>query len=104
MTSAGLGDPTGLALYSDGSWVLASTGYHTVRRIDTSGIIDAVAGRSYSQGFQPDNGPACISLCDMPRCVVGDPSVSSEFFFTDQQNHRIRKVSRRMVVYNYTEG
>ncbi|MCZ6689046.1 MAG: hypothetical protein O7H41_05535 [Planctomycetota bacterium] len=104
VTSAGLGDPTGLALYSDGSWVLASTGYHTVRRIDTSGIIDAIAGRSYSQGFRPDNGPACRSLCDTPRCVVGDPSVSSEFFFTDQQNHRIRKVSRRMVVYNYTEG
>ena len=102
--TAGLGGPRGLALFPDGSWVVSSGSFHTVRLIDGSGVIDTIAGQSFTPGFRGEYGPACVALANSPVGVAAPPASDGDFYFSDQENHRIRKVSREILVYNYTEG
>jgi hypothetical protein len=84
--------------------VLASRSYHTIRGIDTAGIIDTVAGKTSISGYHGDGGPPTAAELDSPLGVAADPSTEEDFYFTDQENHRIRQVLRMITVTGYTEG
>lgn len=101
--SAGLGGPTGLGLRGDGSWLLASRAFHTMRTIDTAAVIDTSAGKTHVEGYAGDGGPPTAAELDHPRSVIADPADEDGFYFTDQDNHRIRQVLKKISVTGYTE-
>lgn len=100
---AGLGGPAGLDLLPGGGWILSSRSYHTVRRIDPDGIIDTLAGRTSNPGFKVEYGPAVIARCNAPAAILAIPDSDGDFYFSDRENHRIRKVTREIRIHSYTE-
>jgi uncharacterized protein (TIGR03437 family) len=88
-TFASLNTPQGLAVDSAGNIYVADYGNHRVRKIDTTGTINTIAGNGHVQ-FSGDNGPATaagIDPFDIALDGVGDLLV------VDQYNNRIRKIA-----------
>jgi uncharacterized protein (TIGR03437 family) len=88
-TAASLNTPQGLAVDSAGNIYVADHGNHRVRKIDTTGTINTIAGNGHVQ-FSGDNGPATaagIDPFDIALDSVGDLLV------VDQFNNRIRKIA-----------
>ena len=86
--AANLVAPSGVAVDSDGSVVVADTATHVIRRIGTDGVIRHVAGSTV--GYSGDGGPAASARLHTPGDVEIDPS--GGFVFVDEGNARIRKV------------
>jgi hypothetical protein len=75
---------------ADGSFYIADTDNHCVRRVDAAGIITTFAGRCGMRGFDGDSGPANQALLDRPYGVeIGS---KGEVYIADTHNHRIRVV------------
>jgi sugar lactone lactonase YvrE len=73
----------------------AQVGNCVVRKIDTSGIITAVAGNG-TCGFSGDTGPATSAQLNLPRGVAFDSS--GNLYIGDTQNHRVRKVDTSGII------
>jgi len=69
--------PQGIAVAPDGSLIVADTGNHLIRRIDSHGVVTTIAGPASSFRF-----PQGIA-------VAGDGTI----FVADTGNHTIRKIS-----------
>jgi sugar lactone lactonase YvrE len=89
-TSASLSAPFGVAVDKAGSFYIADTSNHRVRKVDTSGMITTVAGNG-TEGFSGDGGAATRASLNFPTGVTVDRA--GNLFITDQSNHRIRKVT-----------
>ncbi len=87
--NAQLYGPTGVALASDGSILIADNSNHRIRRVETDGRIYTIAGGTY--GFSGDGLPASSAQLYNPAgiAVAADGSV----FIADLSNHRIRKIT-----------
>jgi uncharacterized protein (TIGR03437 family) len=88
-TLAVLNTPQGLAVDAAGNIYVADYGNHRVRKIDTAGNINTIAGNGKVQ-FSGDNGPATsagIDPFDLALDSAGDVLV------VDQLNNRIRKIA-----------
>ena len=88
-TSAELSVPFGVAVDSSGNLFIVDGFTHTVRKVDTSGIISTVAGVG-TAAFSGDGGPATSAHLNNPNDLVVDSS--GNLFIADRNNHRIRKV------------
>ena len=88
-TAAELRDPSALALAPDGSFYLADTYNHRVRRVDPNGIISTVAGTG-EWGFSGDGGPATAAQLRSPRALALAPDGS--LYLADTYNYRVRRV------------
>jgi sugar lactone lactonase YvrE len=76
---------------SDGTYFVADTQNHRVRRIDgRTGIITTAAGTG-TAGFSGDNGPASAAQLSYPTGVAVD--AGGNLLIADSVNSRIRKVS-----------
>lgn len=83
--------PYGIAAAPDGSiYFTESSPIHTVRKIDPSGIVTLVAGRSRTSGFT-DNVPAADAQLNAPRGIVLDSA--GNIYVADLLNFRIRKIT-----------
>jgi sugar lactone lactonase YvrE len=70
-------------------------GYFAIRKIDANGIITTFAGNGGS-GFSGDGGPAIMAQLNNPVEMALDKN--GNLFFTDRQNHRIRKINTSGII------
>jgi uncharacterized protein (TIGR03437 family) len=93
-TQAALNGPAALSTDSLGNLYITDQNNNRIRRVDTNGFIDTVAGsgRAFSGG---DGGPAVSAGFSFPGSVVADRGGS--LFIVDTLAARIRKVNDDMV-------
>ncbi len=90
--SAAAGGIAGITTDAVGNIYLADANYHVVRRINTSGIINRVAGSAaFTPAFSGDGGSALSAELNYPNSIAINSS--GELLIADQENHRIRKIS-----------
>ncbi|MEW6684379.1 MAG: fibronectin type III domain-containing protein [Nitrospirota bacterium] len=88
---AGLNSPGGIAFDPAGHLYVADRANHQIRKVDAgTGVISTVVGTG-TAGFSGDGGPATAANVNTPYDLVVDSA--GTLYFTDQGNHRIRKVS-----------
>lgn len=94
--TAGLNNPTGLALDAQGNLFIADRNNQRVRKVDAATKqISTVAGNG-SQGFGGDNGAATAALFNYPNDVALD--AIGNIYIVDQNNYRIRRVNTGGVI------
>lgn len=93
-TMAGVGNPRGLSVGSDGSLYLLDGYNYSVRRIGPDGIITRVAGNG-AYGFGGDNGPATRATLNPTGGNFSGLAVSPDgsLYIADSNNCRVRKVA-----------
>ena len=87
-TLAVLNTPQGIAVDAGGNIYVADYGNHRVRKIDTSGNINTIAGNGKVL-FSGDGGPATSAGID-PFDLAVDRT--GDIFVVDQSNNRIREI------------
>jgi hypothetical protein len=89
-SSANLAGPGGLLALGDGSFLIADSGNHRVRRVDRYGRIRTVAGNGVP-GFSGDGGPARRAQLYHPQglALARDGSV----LVADASNNRVRRIA-----------
>src|SRR6266568_3977830 len=88
--SAQLSDAQCLAVDRQGSVYIADPDNHRVRKVNSAGIIQTVAGVGYA-GFSGDGGPAAQARLNAPYGLAADPA--GNLYIADLGNNRVRKVS-----------
>ena len=88
--------PTGVCLDSQGNLYVADYGNHKIRKVDTSGMITTFAGNGTAGAT---DGTATTATFYYPAIVAVNSN--DELFVTDQNNHKIRKISPTGVVTTY---
>lgn len=89
-TSATLDKPSGIALLTNGTLLIADTGNHRIRSISPTGVITTIAGTG-TPGNTGDGGSATAARLRNPSSV--DALSDGSILIADAGNHRIRKVS-----------
>ncbi len=84
-----LHNPSGLAIESSGSLLIADTNNNLIRRLSTSGTITTVAGTG-SAGDSGDGGPATSAQLNLPMGVREDSN--GNIYIADTTNNLIRWV------------
>ncbi|MBA3489856.1 MAG: trypsin-like serine protease [Longispora sp.] len=91
-TAAQLRYPGGVTVDTQGSFVIADTLNHRIRRIDSNGTITTVAGIG-GQAYGGDGGQATDAQLSGPMGVTLD--LEGNIVFTDTGNHRIRRIDAK---------
>ncbi|MBS1827998.1 MAG: hypothetical protein JST93_22000 [Acidobacteria bacterium] len=86
---ASLNNPMDVKVDLEGNLYIADTLNHRVRKVDAAGVITTVAGTG-EPGRGEDLVAAAESAVDHPSSVAVDRA--GDLYFTDWQNHRVRKV------------
>ena len=89
-TIASFYDPAGIALDDTGNLYICDFYSSRLRKVDTSGIINTVAGTG-SPGFTGDGGLDIFAQITNPYGIGID--AQQNIFFSDYNNHRIRKIT-----------
>jgi hypothetical protein len=89
-TLALLNIPSGVAVDGAGNLLIGDSGNNRVRKVDTSGNINTIAGTS-TNGFAGDGGPSFYAILNFPWGLAFDSSGS--LYIADRMNNRIRKIS-----------
>jgi uncharacterized protein (TIGR03437 family) len=100
-TSAEINTPYGIGADTTGNLFIADNGNQRIRRVAANGTISTVAGNG-TKGFSGDGGPAASASLNSPRSVVADSSGS--FYFADDLNGRVRKVTPDGVIQTVAGG
>jgi len=93
-TLARLFAPTSVALDGIGNLYIATS--NRIVKVDTSGIINSIAGTG-SPGYSGDGGPATAAKLNSAWYVVADSA--GNVYFSDASNNCIRKVTTSGVIY-----
>jgi sugar lactone lactonase YvrE len=88
-TAAELNFPSGIAVDSAGNLYIGDSLNNRVRRVDTSGVIDTVAGNG-TGGLAGDNGAATSAELFFPSALAVDGA--GNLFIADESNNVVRKV------------
>ena len=92
---AQLSRPWGVAVDGEGNLYIADGDNGRIRKVDSSGTIDTVAGTG-RLGFSGDGGPATAARLRFPSGVATDDAGS--LYIADQHNQRIRKVDSSGII------
>jgi RHS repeat-associated protein len=87
--------PSSVALDSIGNFYIASSSTNRILKVDTEGIITAVAGNG-TQGYSGDGGPATEASLYYPSGVAIDSD--GNIYIADNNNNRIRKVDTNGII------
>ncbi len=90
---ARLNFPKRVAVDGAGNVYIADTGNHRIRRIDTGGTINTIAGTG-EEGFGGDNGPANRARLNAPTALTIDGA--GDVYVADTSNERIRVLTRSL--------
>ncbi len=90
-TAAELNNPLGIAVDGSGNIYVAEQANHTIRMINTSGIISTIAGVGTHHGYTGDGGTATAAELYSPYGVTVD--VFGNVYIADEMNYVIRKVN-----------
>ena len=82
--------PADAAVGPDGSVYILDRGNGRVRKVDTNGIINTVAGNG-EEGYSGDGGLAVEASFYLPYCIAVGPD--SSLYIADLYNNRIRRVT-----------
>jgi sugar lactone lactonase YvrE len=93
-TLAELNHPDGIALDNSGNLFMSLAG-HRIRKVNTDGIITTIAGTG-APGYNGDEIPATSAMLWDP--YVGATDNSGNLFFSDYNNHRVRKITPSGVI------
>jgi uncharacterized protein (TIGR03437 family) len=88
--AAALDYPTGLLLDAAGNLYISDQHNAQVRRVRTTGIIEAFAGTGLAE-FSGDGGPAVRAAIDWPTGLAVD--AAGNIYISDPFNNRIRRVT-----------
>ncbi len=88
-TEARLKTPRDVIVATDGSFYIADSLSHRIRRVDPQGIITTYAGNG-SSGFSGDFGPAVWAKLNRPLQLSLD--AGGNLFIADSLNNRVRRV------------
>ncbi len=89
--NARIDHPCGLVFSKNRELYIASGSSNKVRKIDSCGVISTIAGTGIS-GYSGDFGAATTSLINFPIGIALD--TSSNIYFSELNNHVIRRVDR----------
>jgi hypothetical protein len=89
-TDAELTSPAGLAVTSDGGFLITDPGVHVVRRVSANGTITRVAGNG-TAGDSGDDGPATDAELNGPIGIA--TTADGGFLVADASTQVVRKVS-----------
>jgi hypothetical protein len=91
-TSAGLGNPYGIAVDQNGNLYIADTnGVETIREVH-NGLITTIAGNGTS-GFGGDGLPATDAEINRPFAIAWDPAETGNLYIADFNNSRVRMLT-----------
>jgi hypothetical protein len=90
-TDAQLNDPFGVAVTSDGGFLIGDLVNNVVRKVSADGVITRVAGTTGTSGSAGDGGPATDARLNGPVGVAA--TADGGFLIADQNNAVVRKVS-----------
>jgi len=91
--AARFNNPTDIAAYTDGRFVIADTGNHSIRLLDNDGNVSTIAGAGNEPGFA--DGPLSEARFNGPMGVA--VSQDGRIFVADTGNHLIRVIEDGMV-------
>ncbi|MCX6290134.1 MAG: IPTL-CTERM sorting domain-containing protein [Bacteroidetes bacterium] len=83
--------PTGVAVDASGNVYFADRDDHTVREINTAGIISTICGIPGNGGYSGDGGPATSAQISGPQGLAVD--AAGNLYIGDSGNNRIRKIT-----------
>jgi len=86
----GLTSPSGMAIESDGTFVIADTGANAIRQLSPSGVLTAIAGTG-TFGFSGDGGPALSAQLSAPSGIA--IGANGTLLVADSGNNRIRSLT-----------
>ncbi len=89
-TSARLFQPNGVAIDAHGNLYIADTADYLIRQVNTSGIINTIAGNG-TGGFTGDGGSATSAEFNWPYSVAVAPN--GKVYVGDHSNERIRELT-----------
>ncbi len=98
-TSATLNHPTGVAVDTNGNIYITDFNNNRIRKINTSGIINTIAGTG-SSGLGGDGGPATAARFSFPYSIFVDPP--GNVYITDCFNSRVRMICASPVAVTIT--
>jgi gliding motility-associated-like protein len=94
-TSATMSGPVAVACDAAGNLYIADKNNHRIRMVNSSGIINTVAGNG-SAVFAGDGGPATAGSLNSPSALTFD--ASGNLYIADLNNNRIRMVNTAGVI------
>ena len=94
-TQAELTIPQAVTIDAAGRILIADTGNHRIRLIDTSGVITTVAGTG-APGSNGDGGAATAAQLNFPGGIAIDEV--GQIYIADTHNHRIRMIDTSGVI------
>jgi trimeric autotransporter adhesin len=100
-TSAQINAPTGIAVDSNGNLYIADTQNQRIRRVDTTGKIEAIAGTG-DPSAAGDEGLATLANLNIPSDVILDNT--GNIYIADTSNHRIRKIDAQTAIITTIAG
>ncbi|MCI5227995.1 MAG: hypothetical protein D3918_15430, partial [Candidatus Electrothrix sp. AX2] len=101
-TEAGLYSPAGVAVDQAGNIFIADSSFHSIRKVNTDGIITKVAGNPNNaslfvdSGYNGDNILATEATPHKPKAVAVDQA--GNIFIADTDNNRIRKIDTAGII------
>jgi uncharacterized protein (TIGR03437 family) len=85
----------GLTIDSAGNIYFCDFANHVVRMINTSGIINTIAGTPGTSGYYGDSGPATLAQLNKPEGVALDPS--GNIYIGDSGNNVVRIITAGVI-------
>jgi uncharacterized protein (TIGR03437 family) len=99
-TTTGVVSPDGVTFDSTGNLYISES--DRIRKVNTSGIINTIAGATtgvQTPGSSGDGGLATAALLNGPLGLVVDPS--GNLYIADNQNLRVRKINTAVIISEY---
>jgi sugar lactone lactonase YvrE len=94
--------PVALALDGAGNLFIADAGASQLLRVDTRGVMIAIAGQAGKAGFSGDEGPATAAVLNHPAGVAVGPDHS--IYIADGDNGRVRKITPDGLIHTIAGG